>query len=84
MKQKIGDWPEDVFKQKVEEVVEEKLKTVKPYWVDKMQETLDKMAGDYKKVDEEQTLLSGKQSEHSDAIEELDTRVTTIEHHLHL
>lgn len=79
MKQKNGDWTKDTFKEEVENIVEEKLRTVKPYWVDRMMELLDKSAGNYKKVDETQELLSGRQSEHSDTLEEHETRLQKLE-----
>lgn len=89
MKKKVGDMDEKEFetlivrivRSVVNEIVEEKIEKTKPYWADKMMTALDKAAGNYKKIDQEQTLLSGRQSEHSDDIEDLTKRVGRIEKH---
>lgn len=41
----------------------------------KLYELVDGLAGDFKKFDDEQTVLSGRQSNHSDRIEKLETKV---------
>ena len=41
----------------------------------KLYELVDGLAGDFKKFDEEQTVLSGRQSKHSDRIEKLEKKV---------
>jgi len=38
-------------------------------------ELVDGLAGDFKKFDEEQTIISGHQSNHSDRIEKLEKKV---------
>jgi hypothetical protein len=49
----------------------------------KVLELLDRSAGDYQKFDEEKTILSGRQSEHSDEIEELRNRILKLERIVH-
>ena len=95
MKQKIGDWTEEQFETKVkkivtdvvqdvvDETVERKLREIRPPWVDRMLELLDISAGNYKKVDESQELLTERQSEQSEEIEALDIRVSKVEKKLH-
>ena len=41
----------------------------------KLYELVDGLAGDFKKFDEEQVVISGRQSIHSDRIEKLETKV---------
>lgn len=41
----------------------------------KLYELVDGLAGDFKKFDEEQTVISGRQSIHSDKIERLEEKV---------
>ena len=40
----------------------------------KLYELVDGLAGDFRKFDEEQTVLSGRQSEHSDRLEKLEEK----------
>lgn len=42
---------------------------------DSTSETMDSIVGDFKKFDEEQTVLSHRQSSHSDRIEKLEEKV---------
>jgi hypothetical protein len=42
---------------------------------DKLYELVDGLAGDFRKFDEEQTVLSGRQSNHSDRLEKLEKKV---------
>lgn len=44
----------------------------------KLYEIMDSLAGDFRKFDEEQVLLSGRQSDHSDRLEKLETKVFGI------
>mgnify|MGYP001563454576 FL=1 len=43
-------------------------------------ETMDSIVGDFKKFDEEQTILSHHQSNHSDRIEKLEKKVFGVTH----
>lgn len=63
----------------MEEIVENKIENTKPIWADRMMTVLDTAAGDYKKFDEEKTVLAGQISNHGDAIDDIDGRVTAIE-----
>lgn len=72
----IPQWAVDM-EQRLEQKIEDKILDIRPPWVDKMLELLDIAAGNYKKVDEAQELLSGRQSEQEE-------RITKIETHLHL
>ena len=68
-----------VIEEIVERVVTEKIENTKPKWADSVLTAADKAAGEYKKFDEEKTVLSGQVSEHGDAIEDIDERVKRIE-----
>jgi len=87
MKKKVGlltevDWKR--LREEVRPILEEIVENTKPKWADRVLTAADKAAGDYKKFDEEKTVLSGQVSRHSDDIEDLKTRTSTIEKHLHL
>ena len=43
-------------------------------------ETMGSIVGDFKKFDEEQTVLSHRQSEHSDRIEKLEKKAFSVAH----
>ncbi len=42
---------------------------------DKLYELVDGLAGDFRKFDEEQTVLAGRQGDHSDRLEKLEEKV---------
>lgn len=67
------------FREEVRPILEEIVEQTKPKWADRMMTVLDKAAGDYKKFDEEKTVLSGQVAEHTEKIDKLDERVQQIE-----
>ncbi len=62
MKKKVGlltevDWKR--LREEVRPILEEIVENTKPKWADRVLTAADKAAGDYKKFDEEKTVLSG-------------------------
>jgi hypothetical protein len=90
MKKTVGNMSVDEFDASVrkvvyeivDKVVEQKIKEIRPPWVDQMLELLDASAGNYKKVDEAQVILTGKQSEQSDQLDNHEHRLEKIEKHI--
>ena len=82
MKKKVGilneiDWQR--LREEVRPILEEIVENTKPKWAESVLSAADKAAGDYKKFEEEKTVLSGQVSEHTDQIEDIDERVKKIE-----
>lgn len=80
----------------VRKIIADELKKTKPDWVEKITRkvtesvakfkdeiltVLDKVIGELKTIREEQIIMSGRQSEHSDTIEDHDTRLKKLESH---
>ncbi len=66
---------EEKLEQKLEEKLEEKLRAFR----NEIFEKIDAFFSLYRKVDEEQTLLSGRVSEHTDQLEDHEQRISILE-----
>ncbi|MCX8009042.1 MAG: hypothetical protein N3A54_05080 [Patescibacteria group bacterium] len=77
IERKLEEKLEEKLEQKLEEKLEEKLRALR----NEIFERIDAFLGLYKRVDEEQTLLYGRVSEHSDQLEDHETRISALEEH---
>jgi predicted nuclease with TOPRIM domain len=77
---------EDILERKLDEKLEKKLEEKLKFLPTKedFYTKMDEIMGELKAIREEQTLISGKVSEHTDQLEEHDQRLGKIEKHLNL